>query len=510
MGDLNNTNNDLNNENGTPITGGPKINTMGIGVIIGIVVFVGAIFITVKMGIDAYNKFEEMSKDFENIFNENIGQILPEENFGDETVDDENEDGEENIIDPYAKHKNVKFAGTSDTVKNITLYIENGKVYSKDLENGKKVEWKVEGTPKKILFNPPAVSAIVVTEEGKVYDISYDVYEEIAELSKYKIVDIARIDNYTFQNIYYLTSEGNLIDVYGVSYDKYSFVNSIGHGKMWQIPVDKNNYGYHYNYDTDEYEVITDKAKAKVSFSKIYVFEEYVLIESAYGKLFKYNGTNNTAMLQTNSMISRIERKVDGDNTNIVVTFVDLSTMEFKGIMSAYDVKKDKDIDIEKLAKYVEKPKVEIIEPPRDVIIDPVKELEKISEQLQQQLLRVYDGKTMTGAEALAAFQQYQNSDISIVVVTNEKGAAYTGKYKLEEKSLKSNKLQDAENITEHKPYVGGVYYLGDVINFDANTKRTSFEDLWNVFGINAGQTYYTSLIKDAKDNVCGILFLEK
>ena len=280
MDNLNNTNNPNNlndnlNMNGTKMTG------TSIGVIIGLVVFVGAIIATVKLGMDSFEKFKEVSKKLDENIANNLEQKIPDYDFnGDDLVEDKGdyvENEEDNVtneedkeqIDPYAKHKNITFAGTKETNKNITIFIENGKIYSKESGSNKRNEWKVKGTPKKLLFNPPAVSAIVLTEEGKVYEVSYDVYEEISELSKYTIVDIARINNYTYESIYYLTSEGKLIDVNGVAYDKYNFVNMVGYGKMWQIPVDKNNYGYHYDYDKDEFVVITNSSKAKVSFAKI-------------------------------------------------------------------------------------------------------------------------------------------------------------------------------------------------------------------------------------------------
>ncbi|MBR6688437.1 MAG: hypothetical protein IKL68_00260 [Clostridia bacterium] len=508
---MDNMNNNFNNPNGTEEV---KIQGVSIGAMIGLFVLIGVIIGTVMVFSKMYKEFNEFTDMVENIpeniVQTNPGDITPDSPMEDILDDVEPSDGnedEEITIDPYAKHKNVEFAGTKDTVKNITLYIENGKVYSKDSSNGKKTLWKTVGTPKKILFNPPAVSAIVVTEEGKAYDVSYDVCEELKELSKYTIIDIARINNHTFETIYYLTSDGKLIDINGVSYDKYSFVNTVGYGKMWQIPVDKNNYGYHYNYDKDEYVVITNKAKAKVSFSKIYTFEEFILIQSSKGKLFKYDGESNIANEESSSFVSRIERKVDGDNTNIVVTFMDLSTKEYKEVTSAYDVKADKEIDINKLTKYVEQPKVEVPN-----ISDTIEELEKISDLLRRQIIAAYDGKTLTGIEVIVAFQQYENSDMSIMAVTKEKGTAYTGKYRLNKNNLKVENSLSSETVKEHKAYEGGVYYVGAAAEFDTNVKRNSLTEIQstNGFGINATKVFYSSIIKDVDGDAFGILFLER
>ena len=124
--------------------------------------------------------------------------------------------------------------------------------------------------------------------------------------------------------------------------------------------------------------------------------------------------------------------------------------------------------------------------------------------------MAAYDAKTLTGAEALAAFQQYQNSDLSIILITNEKGTAYAGKYKLNENNLKVSNSKDAAVVKEHKAYTGGVYYMGSALEFDENTKRTSFADLWDSFGVNAGQIYYSSIIKDNLENPCGIVFMQR
>ena len=220
--------------------------------------------------------------------------------------------------------------------------------------------------------------------------------------------------------------------------------------------------------------------------------------------IFKYE-YNSVAKQESNSFVSRVERKGSGDNLSIVVTFMDLSTKEYKNPTLAYDVKADKEIDINKLTKYVEQPKVEV--PDLSGAID---ELEKISDQLQRLIMAAYDAKTLTGAEALAAFQQYQNSDLSIILITNEKGTAYTGKYKLNENNLKVSNSKDAVVAKEHKTYTDGVYYMGSALEFDENTKRTSFADLWDSFGVNAGQIYYSSIIKDNLGNPCGIVFMQQ
>ena len=506
MEDMNNNlNNNLNtNNNGNEL----KPQRTNLGSLIIAILVVAAILAIIKGTTDLYEKATGIVDGVGKIENNlsNLGNI----NDGDyEDNDDTDKPAEENTdvpetIDPYAKYPNIKWAGKEDTVKNIKLYIENESVYSYDTDNKITHKWATIGTPKKIKLDPPAVVAVMVTEEGKVYDISYDSCTQVLELNKYNIVDMAYLDNHTYEHFYFLTSDGNLIDRYGVPYEKYGFVDKIEFGKMWSIPLDKYDYGYHWNNEKNVYEVITNSSKSKLSFSKVYAFDEYILIQTSHGKIFKYE-YNSVAKQESDSFVSRVERKGSGDNLSIVVTFMDLSTKEYKNPTLAYDVKADKEIDINKLTKYVEQPKVEV--PDLSGAID---ELEKISDQLQRLIMAAYDAKTLTGAEALAAFQQYQNSDLSIILITNEKGTAYTGKYKLNENNLKESNTKDAVVAKEHKTYTDGVYYMGSALEFDENTKRTSFADLWDSFGVNAGQIYYSSIIKDNLENPCGIVFMQQ
>lgn len=500
MEDMNNNLN--NNNNGNELK--PQRTSLG-SLIIAILV-VAAILAIIKGTTDLYKKATGIVDGIGKIENNisNLGGAIVGDNDTDvPTVDDENLNQPE-TIDPYAKYPNIKWAGKEDTVKNIKLYIENGAVYSKDTENGTTHKWTTIGTPKRIMLDPPAVVAVMVTEEGKVYDISYDSCTQVLELNKYNIVDMAYLDNYTYEHFYFLTSDGNLIDRNGVPYEKYGFVGKIEYGKMWSMPLDKYNYGYHWNNEKDVYEVITNSSKSKLAFSKVYFFNDYMLIQTSHGKLFKYE-YSSVAKQESESFVSRIERKGSGENTSLVVTFMDLSTKEYKNVEYAYDVSKKKEISIESMTKYVEQPKIEV--PDLSGAID---ELEKISDQLQRLIMAAYDAKTLTGAEALAAFQQYQNSDLSIILITNEKGTAYAGKYKLNENNLKVSNSKDAAVAKEHKTYTDGVYYMGSALEFDENTKRTSFADLWDSFGVNAGQIYYSSIIKDNLENPCGIVFMQR
>ncbi len=506
---MDNMNSDLNNNNNNNMNNEIKPQRTSVASILIIVLVIVGILAVIRGFTMLYEKAMGIVDNVHKIENNisNLGDVnLDNNNNQEDGVNQQpnNDEDKPEQFDPYANYKNIKWCGTEDTVKNIKLYIENGAVYSKDSDNGTVHKWATIGTPKKVILDPPAVVGIMVTEEGKVYDISYDNCTQVLELNKYHIVDMARLDNYTYEYMYFLTSDGKLIDRNGVSYDKYGFVDRIEFGKMWWIPLDKYDYGYHWNNEKDVYEVITNSAKSKLSFSKVYAFNDFILIQTSHGKLFKYEHSS-VAKAETDLFVSRIERKGSGDDISLVVTFMDQSTREYKNPTGAYDVKADKEIDIDKLAKYVEQPKIEVPD-----LSDAIEELEKISTALRGQIMAAYDAKTITGAEMLAAFNMYQNSTVSIIVMTNEKGTAYAGKYKLNENNLKESNEKDAAAAKEHKAYTDGVYYIGSALEFDADTKRTDFIDLQNSFGVNAAQIYYSSIIKDKDGNPCGIVFMQK
>ena len=51
---------------------------------------------------------------------------------------------------------------------------------------------------------------------------------------------------------------------------------------------------------------------------------------------------------------------------------------------------------------------------------------------------------------------------------------------------------------------------MGSALAFDTNTKRTQFTELQGEFGVNAAQTYYSSIIKDKDGNPCGVVFMQR
>lgn len=139
-------------------------------------------------------------------------------------------------------------------------------------------------------------------------------------------------------------------------------------------------------------------------------------------------------------------------------------------------------------------------------------QLSTISKSLQNQVTAAYDGKTMTGAEVIAAVQQYENSEMSIVIHAGNTDYL-TGKYALSSASMKSDKAaQDV--ITNTKSYPGGVYYSysGTLqeITADQKTNLTALQSTTGA-GVSAVKTYFSSIVKDINtDTVLGIVFMQK
>ena len=146
------------------------------------------------------------------------------------------------------------------------------------------------------------------------------------------------------------------------------------------------------------------------------------------------------------------------------------------------------------------------------LITDAQGQLSNISAALQNQVTQAYDGKTMTGADVVAAWTQYQNSEMSLLLVTKGNDEAYTGKYQILFSNLK-DAPSDGSAVVNTKSYPGGVYYTADTYA-DISTKTTltklqaSGDDN---FGVNAANTYYASVIRDAgTDTVIGVVFVQK
>jgi len=342
-----------------------KSNNGTIIIIILAVIIVGLIIALIL----AFNNMVNMNNDNEttdDTINETIDKSEQdkdnEENKQDENEDikDENKDNEEETVDPYANYQSMVWASEkADFGGGFGYKIISGKLYMLNDSKETKISG-ITGTPKKLLkvIRGGAFACYVLTEEQNVYYVEYDdSNNKVASMSKYNIIDMTQLNNYTNESIYYLTSDGKLIDKNGVSYDKYNFVSSyggIGTGVSEPIPFDKNLNGYYYNSKNNTYTAIVSKSTgAKLAFSKVYEVEDgaKLLVQTAYNKLFEYDGESNKAVQITGDVSS--VKKIEGeDSLNLAVIFKDGTTKIFKNAINGYDIKKNKNIELESLGNF--------------------------------------------------------------------------------------------------------------------------------------------------------------
>ena len=137
-------------------------------------------------------------------------------------------------------------------------------------------------------------------------------------------------------------------------------------------------------------------------------------------------------------------------------------------------------------------------------------QLSNISKSLQNQVTAAYDGKTMTGADVIAAVQQYENSEMSITI-NNNKNDYFSGKYKIASADIKDAKT-DGDAIGHAGSYPGGAYFTGTELT-ELKEGKTNVTELQSTAGggVSAVKTYYSSIVKDANtDTVIGIVFMQK
>lgn len=153
-----------------------------------------------------------------------------------------------------------------------------------------------------------------------------------------------------------------------------------------------------------------------------------------------------------------------------------------------------------------------------NLITSAQSQLSGITKGLQNQITAAYDGKTLSGAEVIAAFQQYESSEMSIAVVINASTIGKTGKYNLDAASVSIDKGETIVAPGNTQSYPGGVYYSGDYTEFSGTTGATARTTLTKLqatgtggLGVNASKTFYSSVIKDATtDTVIGIMFVQR
>ncbi len=150
-----------------------------------------------------------------------------------------------------------------------------------------------------------------------------------------------------------------------------------------------------------------------------------------------------------------------------------------------------------------------------NLITSAQSQLSGITKGLQNQITAAYDGKTLTGSEVIAAVQQYENSDMSVVVRVSDSLTGYTGKYQLGFDSLITDKGATTKP-GKTQSYPGGVYYKSTAGYTElTSANKTTLTKLQATgsggLGVNASKTFFSSIIKDdSTDTVIGILFVQK
>lgn len=163
-----------------------------------------------------------------------------------------------------------------------------------------------------------------------------------------------------------------------------------------------------------------------------------------------------------------------------------------------------------------------------DLINNSRNQMSNISKSLQNQITSAFDGKTVSGAEVIAACQQYENSDsISIMIKVNKSDRFQTGKYHVGIRKDINGLTTEQEIDTLFKsPRAGGIkVYPGSDSNRKAYTSyqelvsgsdeskihKHSLSEIQAVGGVSSTQTYYSYIMKDKdSDTVMGVIFIRK
>ena len=284
------------------------------------------------------------------------GEIKSPEEFKGETTEQKNNNEEENkelVKDPYENFKNLTWA----SIKSGDVKIKDNKVYYGDVA----LDLDIEGTYKAIEVVKSAVmdKVYLLTEEGAVWTFFVYFMTSIGEidtvtrqLEDVKVLEMIYRDTNANECIYFLTEEGELIDINKIPYDKYNFVGAITISSGVKIPYDSNNYLYHWNDKKKEYEQIVNKAKQKVAAYKVIESETIngVFILTAKGYLFKYEGESSVAV-QVMSDVKSIDLykfKYEGTLNMVITPKSGPKTVKYN-VVSAYDVTSGTNIDLANL-----------------------------------------------------------------------------------------------------------------------------------------------------------------
>ncbi len=284
--------------------------------------------------------------------------VKPEDKLPDET-------NKENIEDVVNKEEAEDNTALYDKFKNIiwsdnisdNYEVKDGKIYylEENIDNLKeekviKIETITVGENQVVY---------VTTKDGKAWKLnnSTETEGEVVKtrlLEDEQIVDMTLIKTFASQTsddvVYFLTQSGKLVDENGVSYNKYKFKQKVTFNGT-NIPIDGNNYGYHYNSKDNKYTTIVNKSNSKITFGKVYEVEGKLLIQTEYNKLFEYTGKSNK-LTQVGGTVKDTRIVTEEENINLAITFSDGMTKIYEGATVAYNVKKKKNIDVASLEEY--------------------------------------------------------------------------------------------------------------------------------------------------------------
>ncbi len=145
-----------------------------------------------------------------------------------------------------------------------------------------------------------------------------------------------------------------------------------------------------------------------------------------------------------------------------------------------------------------------------NLITSAQSQLSGITKGLQNQITAAYDGKTLTGAEVIAAYQQYESSEMSLIVRVSGNDAM-AGKYVLVGNQVSTAKDSVDATLSTVSAYPGGLYYHGDYTETGTRTTLTDLQRTNGSFAVNASKTFYSSVLKDkVTDTVIGIIFVQR
>ena len=263
------------------------------------------------------------------------------------------EENDETKLTPHEKYKEAKWG--KDEIKTSTgetFKLLGDSIYYLDGKGGSTVI-SVTGTPIKLINSDGVI--YILTEEGNVYYLdSKNSKFKFADVSKYKVVDIAHLNNNTNETVYFLTKDGILIDKNGVSYDKYNFVSkqSLTIGDLTvDVSFDKDGYIYYYNGLINSYEFMVNKDDdERITAQKMYMFTNEVLIVTKDNKLFSYDGKSNKV-----SYIKENVKQVMKQGTKLIeliVTFEDKTIEIYDNVKSGYNVKTNLPIDVKTIESF--------------------------------------------------------------------------------------------------------------------------------------------------------------